>query len=221
MATSTDEKPTKEDKEAFAEQFKKNLREKIQGDEKYKEYHNVTDDVLTKMALQFVDVMVTFKKEYDSNPELQTKDPRTKHSTQGWELAAWTPESSAAASNMSAELDKIFEPIGGVKTGDNKSAFWSGEVAKKKSQEQKERVSLETTLPGFMMDTMYGSIKEVCFANDNLAQMTLWNALSKSYAKGATGDVDLYLVDGVTGSQTVFWGTELGELRKKTSRWNS
>lgn len=99
--------------------------------------------------------------------------------------------------------------------------------------------NLEKTLAGFLMEKTDDLFRTVFAPNAHLktdgseslgdgdykyetqqplassVHIGAWNALSKSYARGAGSDAHIYLLDGMTRSQSVFWNTELIELRQK------
>lgn len=188
----------------------------------------VTKEAIEKIANDFTDALIDFKMDIalDENNMMILKGE-----------VAWAPSRERSINAFSTKLNEIFKPIGGITPGE-KSAFWSREG---KVQAQLAGENLEKTIVGFLLEKIDNELtstftpkahKDLSRGNDDFldkpiiqsikesplsiaTKMGLWNAVSKLYAQGTKGDAHIYLIDGSTSAQSVFWNTELQELQLK------
>ena len=130
---------------------------------------------------------------------------------------AWSPERSAIIERFSDRIGKVFEPIGGMNPGTT-ATFWSGPSVKGAAQ---TGLDFAKTLPGRVINKVEGPLikafAENAFKGNKLDTgliIGLWEAMSIQYAQGSKGDVHLYLLDGITSVNSVFWNRELPKLRE-------
>lgn len=185
-------------------------------------------DVISKMSDDFVNAIIDFK--------LKIAADETSMIIVKGEVA-WSPSRDRLISVMSSKLDEIFKPIGGIHPGEQ-AAFWSQQG---KVQAQLAGQNLESTIAGFLLEQIGNELNSTFTPNaykttttkqenefldiktikDSVIESPLstatnigiWNAISKLYAQGTEGDTHVYLVDGSTSYQSVFWNTELQQLR--------
>ena len=109
--------------------------------------------------------------------------------------------------------------MGGIKPKDA-SAYWSGPAVKRAADFGTDFAS---TIPGFVVNEVSQSLQETFMKQaykpdgqlDTAANLAMWDALSKLYAEGTIQDAHVFLVDGETSQQSIFWNTELETLRKR------
>jgi hypothetical protein len=199
-------------------------------------------DVINKMSDDFIEAVIDFKLKVaadrqDEKPKQKddVNDPKKVEASmiivKG--EVAWTPSRQALIDKLASKFDEILKPIGGITPGE-RAAFWSQQG---KVQAQRAGVNLESTVAGYLLEQIGNELtstftpsaykssptkeEESLELDSPLSTATnigIWNAISKVYAQGTEGDTHVYLVDGSTSYQSVFWNTELQELRLMQQR---
>ena len=162
------------------------------------------------IAHQFIEALIAVKQKI-------SEDEHSFRSIRG--ETSWSSSRAAIISNFAEELDRIFSPVGGIKPKDA-SAYWSGPAVKRAADFGTDFAS---TIPGFVVNEVSQSLQETFMKQaykpdgqlDTAANLAMWDALSKLYAEGTIQDAHVFLVDGETSEQSIFWNTELETLRKR------
>lgn len=170
-------------------------------------------DMVDKVAANFINALIEYRAEMESNS-------RNYHSIQG--KLTWTEEREKINEKFSSILEQIFAPIGGINPKD-RAVFWSGSgviMAREAGEE------IGQTIPGFVLNQLTTSMQEVFFPRaytkeghlDTAANLGMWDALSRIYAKGSEADAYVCLIDGETEGTSIFWNTELNTLRQRQAQ---
>ncbi len=195
--------PTEEAKIKFTEMFAGELQALAE---------HKSPSIISDIAKQFVDSLIQLKEKLKRDPGTHTVSPQGE--------IVWSENRNQIISDFALKLSKIFEPVGGLNPSEA-SAFWSGNGV---HRAREHGTSILQTIPGFVIDKVDCALKEVFTPNayqrkdgalDTAAHLALWAALSRLYAKGTNNDAHVFLVEGATSNQSVFWNTELQTLRER------
>lgn len=200
--------PLTSEQQKFSELFAQKLRAKVDqqkiplppGDE-------------SKIAMQFVLSLIEYKELLTNNPLMITQ--------RKGELT-WSEPRADLLQQLAKKLDQIFAPVGGIKPAES-SAFWSGEALQ---QAVEYGLDFGHTIPGFVINQVHQSLIDIFMPKaytqdgqlDTAINVGMWDALSQLYAEGTLGDAHVFLVDGETSAQSIFWNSELQQLRQKQQR---
>ena len=162
------------------------------------------------IARQFIVALIEVKQKI-------SEDERSFQSIRG--ETSWSSSRAAIISRFAETLDEIFSPVGGIKPKDA-SAYWSGPAVRRAADFGTDFAS---TIPGFVVNEVSRSLQETFMQQaykpdghiDTAANLAMWDAMSKIYAEGTIQDAHVFLVDGETSQQSIFWNTELETLRKR------
>ena len=184
----------------------------------------LTPATQTRIAEDFLKIMFAFKKRVEDDPtsHLSQEDanPAIYPKHEEMQRVVWSESQSVLQEELKKELQKCFREIGSPMPG-RASALWSGPGAKSAASSQ--GLELTTFVAGALLDEMDVAIKSTIVPMayekngkaDTTTYMGIWNAMSKLYAENTHGDAHVFLLHGVVDDTSVFWNTELPELRKK------
>jgi hypothetical protein len=195
--------PGEQDKAKFIEHFQNKLFIKL-------EQEGITMDAVAvrAMAEKFTNALIKFRKEIHDSPDL--------YKIIKGEIA-WSAGRQEKVAAFSRELDDIFKSIGGIKP-EKSAAFWSGAG---KIRANEFGVVIGETIPGFIINEVETLLLEIFAPHthkvggevDTGVDIGLWEALSQLYSEGTLGDAHIFLINGETSMQSIFWNTELFTLR--------
>lgn len=132
-------------------------------------------------------------------------------------LITWDSKRQHIITALSVQFRTIFDPIKAIEPK-AKSAFWSG-LGRKGAEAF--GLNLEKTIAGSMLEWSNNHLIELIAPHafttadviDTTTMIGIWQAMSDTYAHNTTENTNVYLFNGQSNSQSVFWNVELNRLR--------